>query len=934
MADIEAELSELRTRLADAEETLHAIHTGEVDALVIATEQGEQVFTLAGAEHPYRVLIEEMNEGAATLDEGGAILFCNRHLAELVCAPVEQILGTMMQEWIVPEERAAFCALLRRAYSEPCQQELTMVDQENGIPILLSMTALKTDALPLLCAVITDLTIQKRNEAIIASEHLFRTVLDQAADAIVVCDESGRIIQANHVARGLGGEIMLGELFETVFPLAYSDGKYATLSGFLNAPATKRTEVTYLQAGKSLTILASVAPLLGVDALPLGSVVTLMDITGRKRSEEALRESEIRYRTLFNALQDAVLLSPVDGEGVPLGYIQVNEAASHMYGYSINELLGMGPQDLVAPEYRALIQALGIQLIKNGHYRVEREDRTKSGRRVPVDVSVTLLELQGQLACISVVRDMTDHKQAEEQIHNHLRFLDTIMENCPFAMWISDSQGTVCRTNKTLRDALEYEDAQIVGLYNVFRDVNLIEQGVMSQVHAVFEEHAPARFTIFWSSAKALGFTTRKKKDFWIDAAMYPIMDGRGNLANVVCQWNDVTQQKQLQEQLHQAQKMEAVGQLAGGVAHDFNNILQAVIGYGNILMDSLEENNKTYEYAREIIHGAERAAALTRQLLTFSRRQIMAMEELDLNVVTEQLVKMLQRLIGEDIRLNIVLSERPGRIHADKVQVEQILLNLCVNAREAMPQGGTLTIATENVSFDEEFCIANPWASPGNYVLLRVADTGCGMDLQTQERIFEPFFTTKEASNGTGLGLATVYGIVRQHQGMILVYSEVGIGTTFKTYFPFSVREAPVIEIKSNPSIKGGSETILVAEDEEALRVLAVRILESAGYKVLLAADGQEALELFEKHATEIDLLLLDVVMPRMGGKAVYDTVHQRWPNVRYLFMTGYSSSAIHTDFVLEEGLNLLQKPYDLGTLLQKIREILDRAPADQRVL
>ena len=395
----------------------------------------------------------------------------------------------------------------------------------------------------------------------------------------------------------------------------------------------------------------------------------------------------------------------------------------------------------------------------------------------------------------------------------------------------------------------------------------------------------------------------------------------------------DLTERKNLERQLRQSQKMEAVGLLAGGVAHDFNNILQAFLGYGSMLLDRLPEGDRMYEFAEEIVQGTERAAALTRQLLAFSRRQILEMENLDLNEVIHGVMKLIRRVIGEDIEMNVVEGQRLGLVHADRGQMEQVLLNLCVNSRDAMPEGGVLTVETENVVIDEEYCAVHTWASPGTYVLLSVSDTGCGMDAQTQEHIFEPFFTTKELGKGTGLGLATVYGIVRQHQGMVQVYSEMDAGTTFKIYLPsleitIAEKEHPVTE-----RARGGTETILLAEDDAAIRKLAEHILTSAGYAVLTATNGREALDVFERDAADIALLILDMVMPKLGGKAVYDTLKKSHPHLRFLFSSGYSTNAIHTEFVLKDDIELIQKPYAPNDLLRKVREVLDKLPAPEEV-
>ncbi len=405
-----------------------------------------------------------------------------------------------------------------------------------------------------------------------------------------------------------------------------------------------------------------------------------------------------------------------------------------------------------------------------------------------------------------------------------------------------------------------------------------------------------------------------------------PLFDEQGQVSAAIEMVEDITERLLLEEQFRQAQKMEAVGRLAGGVAHDFNNILQAMIGYTQLMRDLLPEEGKAHEYADELAKSAERASVLTRQLLAFSRRQVLKMENLDLNTVIYNIVKMIQRVIGEDVRLHVVTSPAVGVIHADQGQMEQVLMNLCINSRDAMPEGGVLMIETENIELDDDYCAVHPWAAKGRYVLLSITDTGCGMDAETQQRVFEPFFTTKPQGKGTGLGLATVYGIVQQHQGMIQVYSEVNNGTSFKIYLPMVDREVitPTITVKSPPA--HGTETILLAEDDDMVRELAVRILKRAGYTVLTAENGNEAIRMFRENEQKIDLIILDLIMPEAGGEVVYSTLQKEYPKLRFLFASGYSTQTVHTGFILNEGMELLQKPYPPDALLRKVRQILDQ--------
>ena len=392
-----------------------------------------------------------------------------------------------------------------------------------------------------------------------------------------------------------------------------------------------------------------------------------------------------------------------------------------------------------------------------------------------------------------------------------------------------------------------------------------------------------------------------------------------------------------LEEQLRQAQKMEAVGQLAGGIAHDFNNLLQGVLGYSEMAKSGLLPDDRRFQDMEQVVKAAKRAATLTRQLLAFSRRQMIRPENIDLRRLIEDLSEMLRRVIGEHIALNLKLADNTGTVHADPGTVEQILMNLCVNARDAMPSGGEIVIETDRVTLDETFCQADPtfneklcqatpWVAEGDYTLLSVTDSGTGMPSDVTERIFEPFFTTKDVGKGTGLGLSMVYGIVKQHRGIIHCDSELGKGTCFKIYLPSAACvEATDGPQRGAPARTRGAETILLAEDEELVRNLAARVLRENGYQVLVARDGQEALHLFDEHREDIQFALLDVVMPKVGGREVYSAIHAKKPEIPILFSSGYSKNAIHPGFVLEEGAETIQKPYSPDTLLGKVRELLD---------
>jgi nitrogen-specific signal transduction histidine kinase/ActR/RegA family two-component response regulator len=387
----------------------------------------------------------------------------------------------------------------------------------------------------------------------------------------------------------------------------------------------------------------------------------------------------------------------------------------------------------------------------------------------------------------------------------------------------------------------------------------------------------------------------------------------------------DITDRKRLEEQLLVSQKMEAVGRLAGGVAHDFNNLLGVIVGYSDLVLDAFPSEDPRHQQLEQIKKAGLRATSLTRQLLTFSRKQVCQPVVLDINALVTDFNKMLRRMVGEDIEFTNALHQGLGQVKVDPGQIEQVIMNLVVNSRDAMPNGGKLIIETANVDLDEDYCLLHPSVQPGRYVMLAVSDSGSGMDAKTQARIFEPFFTTKEEGKGTGLGLAIVYGVVKQSEGHIWVYSELGKGTTFKIYFPRI--DEPAQSAATDRGEAGslrGFETILLAEDSTLLRVLTCALLENNGYEVIAAENGIEAVKLAERCDRPIHLLLTDVVMPGMSGRELADRLAVKRPGMRVLYMSGYTNDAIVHHGVLEPGLFFLQKPFSQEALTHKLREVL----------
>jgi CheY-like chemotaxis protein len=385
---------------------------------------------------------------------------------------------------------------------------------------------------------------------------------------------------------------------------------------------------------------------------------------------------------------------------------------------------------------------------------------------------------------------------------------------------------------------------------------------------------------------------------------------------------------KKLEDQLLQAQKMEAIGQLAGGIAHDFNNILTAIIGYSSLLQKEIMTDATLNGHITQILSAADKAANLTKSLLAFSRKQIINLKPIRLSDVLMRVEKLLARIIGEDIELKFFVPPHKASVMADAGQMEQVIMNLCANSKDAMPHGGILMIESELVELDEEYTKTHALYTPGTYMLISVADTGMGMDEDTKSKLFEPFFTTKEVGKGTGLGLSIVYGIIRQHNGYINVYSEKGRGTAFKIYLPVVELEAKALTppALALPPVTGGTETILLAEDEHALRELSRCVLERHGYKVIEAVDGEDAIEKFNANSGSVDLLLLDVIMPKKTGKDSYDEIIKQRPDIKALFMSGYTANIIHKKGILKEGIELIEKPFSPNALLRRVRKILDK--------
>jgi len=771
--------------------------------------------------------------------------------------------------------------------------------------------------------------------------------------------------------------------------------------------------------------LTTKMPLRDANGTIVGTFGISRDITERKRAEEALRKSEERYRLLFNSINDAAFVHDLAPDGLSARIIEVNDIACERLGYTRDELLRMGPYDFLAPETATVAREMTARLNTEKHAVWEGVYVTRTGLRIPVEVSNHLFDMEGKPTILSTVRDITARKQLEENLEREKALLLTLINNLPDYISIKDTEGRILITNMA--------NARVMGLARA-------EDAIGKSDHDFYPAPEAARYlsdekTVIQTGTALVNkeeeSTDRKGHSRWTLTTKVPLRDARGKVIGVVCTGRDITERKQVEQQIEdlarfpdenpnpvmrvsldgsilyqnqsgrtllpswtgarndkapseimpelreawesgekrvvearegkstfsititpirsrgyidlygrdvteerslaekflQAQKMEAVGRLAGGIAHDFNNLLTVIGGYCELVQEGLTAGSPVKAQVGEIARAAKQAAMLTGQLLAFSRKQVLIPQVISPNNLLRAVENILVRLVGEDVELRTFLQPDAGNIRADSGQVEQVLMNLVVNARDAMPEGGKLTIETANLALDAAYALEHPGVKPGDYVQIAVSDTGHGMSQEVLSHVFEPFFTTKEQGKGTGLGLSTVYGIVKQSGGHITCYSERGRGTTFKIYFPRTaeqyVRAVPHV---GEISAMRGSETILLVEDEETVRRFMRTVLEDNGYTVFAAPGGREALAEMQSRKCAFGLVVTDVVMPQMSGKELAQKLQNICPGVKALFISGYTGNAVEHHGMLDPGIDFIQKPFTSHEFLAKIREILDR--------
>jgi len=758
--------------------------------------------------------------------------------------------------------------------------------------------------------------IAMSRESLADRELVYRKLIEAAPDAIVVADQEGSIVLVNAQAEKLFGykrTELLDESLEILVPERLRGKHRFHRAGYMSGPVARPMETDMelcglRKDGTEFPAEISLSPI----QTPAGWLIAsaIRDVTDRKRAQQ-------RLLTLLDSAPDAMVVVGEDGH-----IVLVNGQTEKLFGYERKELLGQ-PVEVLLPErfwaghrdhrtkYKAhpQVRPMGAGL--------ELFGVRKDGTEFPVEISLSPQHTEDGVLVSATIRDVTQSKRVERALRQSEAAFRGMVEGA-YGVYRAKPDGTILMANAAMARMLGYDSEKEIVSQNLVSDVFL--SGDYSS--SLFEQHGSrkqfSRHEAHWRRTDGKVIT--------VELSGRSVSDDAGNLLYFEVIVEDVSHQRGVEHRLRHVQKMEAIGRLAGGIAHDFNNVLGVITGYCEMLLDKLDADPALSPLITHVLKATERGASLTQQLLAFSRQQVLEARVINIQEHVKGFETLLHRVLGEDIRLTVDAGDHPVCLRADPTQLEQVIMNLVVNARDAMPSGGRLTLEISRAHLDADYCKHAPDTHPGDYVCIAVSDTGCGMSADVLSRIFEPFFTTKEAGKGTGLGLATVYGIVKQSGGNVTVYSEVGHGTTFKVYLPLSEEEAaepekPTIETAAPE----GTETILLVEDENSLREVTCEYLQKKGYTVLVASEVESAIEVVQGCARPIDLLLTDVILPGGSGVQLAQRLAGDHPQMRVLYVSGYTADAIVHHGGHDSNFAFLSKPFSLPALARKIRSILD---------
>ncbi|MEJ2683112.1 MAG: PAS domain S-box protein [Candidatus Sulfobium sp.] len=764
---------------------------------------------------------------------------------------------------------------------------------------------------------------KKVQEALHKSEAVLRAVNESTINLVCVKDTQDRVIMANPaMLRFLGKsetEVIGKDDLQHV-----ANAEQAALirendRRIMKTGRAETAEETVDGLDGPWTCLFTKSPYLDANGNVIGIIGVGVDITERKQDEQRLQDLLSFNQTIIGTSPVGIITLKASGRCV-----SVNGAAEEITGGTADQLLAQNFRHIESWKGSGLFEAAEETLASEAVVKREVHFFDTFGKEVWCEAHLAPFYFGKEKHLLLLLSDIRERKQTEEALRQSLEKETLILNSAAEGIFGLDMEGNCTFVNRSCQRMLGYHDQEdflgknVHDLVHNVRDDGTPYPRQECPVNSVLRDGRPFHGSVEYLR-RADG--TKIPVEYW----SYPILK-ENIVSGAVSTFIDISDRLFLEGQLRQAQKMESVGVLAGGVAHDFNNILSTIVGYSHILLLKMDETDPLRGNAEEILEAAERAADLTRSLLAFSRKQVLNVKPVDMNELIKGTEQFLQRLVQENIEIRTLPGNKQLTVMADKSQIEQVLVNLAVNAQDAMPEGGCLTVQTEYAEIDDTFIVSHGYGEAGKYACVSVGDTGAGMDRETQEKIFEPFYTTKEAGKGTGLGLSVAYGIIKQHHGFINVYSEPGKGTTFRIYLPLAEAAAGGGE-KTKVLLPplSGSETILVAEDDEKIRKLTRIVLEESGYKVILARDGEEAVRKFSDSRDLIRLVILDMIMPKMGGREVYNTIMQIKPDVRVVFSTGYTADRTALEGSIDKGVDFILKPVPPSGLLHKVREVLD---------
>lgn len=876
------------------------------------------------AESRLKEVADSLPQPLLEVDIFGKVIFANRVAFEFMGAEQKDFeKGAYLFDFVSPSDYESalenFGRVIRGEKIEPKQYTIVRKDGSTR-PVIVSASQMTRGSETVgMRIVLLDMTeVNTIQEAIRASENRYRLLFENSADELFIIDEDGTILQVNRTASeklGYSRERLLGQKLSAILPAGVREGERTRTAQILDSGEATYESLHQRKDGRIIPVEVHGRSIVIDETRTI--LLAARDLTERKKAEATIEESEQKFKNLVESSLVGVYIIQ-DGK-----FAYVNPALSKIFGYTQDELIAMPSiaPGIVAEDRKRVLERMKVRLETDTEsikysFGVIRKDR----QIVQVETLGSRTMFEGRPAIIGTLEDVTETRKSEEKLReSEARYRD-LFENSVDAIYLSTPRGKILDINPagvrlfgfpSKQELLELDD--IAEFYENRED------------REVFKRTLEARGMVRDFEVKI------KKKDGQhltvLDTASV-VLNDKGEVAGYHGILRDLTEKRRLEEQLFQSQKLESLGQLTSGIAHDFNNVLGGIMGFTELALEKTEQNKVVHDYCTKIFSLAERAAKITRQLLAFARRQILMPKDISLNELIGDLFELLPRLLGEHVETSFIPGEDLKTVRADPSQLEQVLLNLAVNASDAMPNGGKLIIETSNAFLDEAYCASHVNVEPGEYAMVSVSDTGFGIDPETLQHIFEPFFTTKTVGKGTGLGLAVVHGIIQQHGGSINVYSEIGKGSTFKLYLPAVAGAAEKLspQPRTMRRLMSGTETVLIVEDNEELREFMRRLLVDHGYTVLTACDGEEGHTVFEEHSAQISLIVTDVVMPKMNGKELRERILTEYPDTKFVLISGYPGHAISDGLLLDSRVEFLQKPFTAFEFAEKVRRTIDK--------